>query len=68
MYYTKGSEKVGVFTVAKVKLNYKFNNPNTLEDTAEMLLKIFIEVNGHKIDEALKEIFDEANTIESHPV
>ncbi len=54
--------------MAKVKLNYKFNNPNTLEDTAEMLLKIFIEVNGHKIDEALKEIFDEANNTESHPV
>ena len=52
--------------MANVKLNYKFNNPNTVEDTAEMLLKLFIDVNGHKIDEALKKILDQANNTESH--
>lgn len=54
--------------MAKVKLNYKFNNPNTVEDTAEMLLKILIDINASKVDKALKEIFNEANTIESHPI
>lgn len=39
--------------MSKVILNYKFNNPNTVEDTAEMLLKLFIKTNSEKVERAI---------------
>ena len=40
--------------VAKVKIKYSFNNPNTAEDTACMLLDFFVMVNTLKVEEAIK--------------
>lgn len=39
--------------MGKIKLNYKFNNPNSAEDTAEMLLKLFIKTNSEKVEKAI---------------
>ena len=40
--------------MSKIKLNYKFNNPNSVDDTAEMLLKFFVEANKKKVEEAIQ--------------
>lgn len=40
--------------MAKITLKYKFNNPNSAEDTAEMLLKLFVDANKPKVEEAIK--------------
>ncbi len=37
------------------KLNYRFHNPNSAEDTAEFLCKILIEANAGKVERALQE-------------
>ena len=38
----------------ETKLTYSFFNPNTVEDTANYLLKLFVEVNQRKVDEAIR--------------
>lgn len=40
--------------MGKINLNYKFNNPNSAEDTAEMLLKLFVKANSEKVERAIK--------------
>jgi hypothetical protein len=35
-------------------LNYSFFNPNTVEDTADFLLRLFVEVNRPKVDAAIR--------------
>ena len=37
------------------KLNYRFHNPNSAEDTAEFLCKLLIEANAGKVERALQE-------------
>ncbi len=37
------------------KLNYRFHNPNSVEDTANYLFKILIESNAGKVERALQE-------------
>ena len=37
------------------KLNYRFHNPNSAEDTAEFLCKLLIEANIGKVERALEE-------------
>ena len=37
------------------KLNYRFHNPNSAEDTAEFLCKILIEANAGKVERAIEE-------------
>ncbi len=37
------------------KLNYRFHNPNSVEDTANYLCKILIEANAGKVERALQE-------------
>ena len=37
----------------KRKLNYRFHNPNTAEATADYILKILIEANKGKVDQAI---------------
>ena len=37
------------------KLNYRFHNPNSVEDTANYLFKILIEANAGKVERALQE-------------
>ena len=39
----------------KRKLNYRFHNPNSAEDTAEFLCKILIEANAGKVERAIEE-------------
>lgn len=34
-----------LFIVARKKINYRFHNPNTVETTADYILKVFMEVN-----------------------
>ena len=53
--------------MAKVTLNYKFNNPNSVEDTAEMLLKLFVEANKQKVEEAIKNNVSDTDEAMSHP-
>ena len=37
------------------KLNYRFHNPNSAEDTADFLCKLLIEANGSKVERAIEE-------------
>ena len=42
--------------MAKTKLNYRFHNPNSVEATADYILKVFIEVNAKKVDRVMQEV------------
>lgn len=42
-------------TAKKTKLKFRFHNPNTAEETAEYIAKIFIEVNQAKVERMLQE-------------
>ncbi len=44
----------GVCTMKKRKLNYRFHNPNTESVTAEHILKVFMEVNEKKVEDAIQ--------------
>lgn len=48
------NRKGGDFIVSKQELRFRFHNPNTVEDTADALLKLFVEVNKGKVDEAIR--------------
>ena len=37
------------------KLNYRFHNPNSAEDTANYLFKTLIEANTGKVERAMEE-------------
>lgn len=37
------------------KLNYRFHNLNTVEATADILLKVFIEANSEKVEKVIQE-------------
>ena len=37
------------------KLNYRFHNPNSAEDTADFLCKLLIEANTGKVKRAIEE-------------
>lgn len=54
--------------MSKITLNYKFNNPNSVEDTADMLMKLFIEVNKHKVEEVIKNAINDREKTAGHPV
>jgi len=45
--------------VAKRKLNYRFHNPNSVEATADYILKVFIEANEGKVEKAIQEAAEE---------
>lgn len=51
--YRKGGS---LFIVARKKLNYRFHNPNTVEATAEYILKVFMEVNEKKVERAMQKV------------
>ncbi len=38
----------------KRKLNYVIHNPNTIEETADFLLKLLIEANSEKVERAIE--------------
>ncbi len=42
--------------MVKCKLKYTFHNPNSVEKTAEVLVKLFVEANKPKVDEAVKSL------------
>ena len=37
------------------KLNYRFHNPNSAEDTADFLCKLLIEANAGKLERVIEE-------------
>lgn len=39
----------------RTKLNYRFHNPNSAEDTANFLCKLMVEVNTVKLERAIEE-------------
>lgn len=43
------------FRLKQRKLNYRFHNPNSAEDTANYLFKILIEANVGKVERAIEE-------------
>lgn len=45
--------------MARKKLKYRFHNPNSVEATADYILKVFIEVNGRKVDKILRETMNQ---------
>lgn len=45
----------------KGNLNYTFHNPNSTEDTIDLLLKVFIDANKHKVDEAIRNAANNAH-------
>lgn len=58
----------------KRKLNYRFHNPNTAAETADYILKVFMEVNAGKVEAAIREaagtcpeIHENPNCCEGHP-
>lgn len=60
------NRKAGDRTVGKIRLNYSFNNPNSVEDTAEMLLKLFIEANKPRVQKAIKTAVQNSEKTMSH--
>ena len=50
--------------MADKTLNYSFFNPNTVEDTADFLLKLFVEVNRPKVDAAIRRAAETAPELE----
>ncbi len=60
------NRKAGDRTVGKIRLNYSFNNPNSVEDTAEMLLKFFIEANKPRVEKAIKTAVQNSEKAMSH--
>ncbi len=49
------------FRLKERKLNYRFHNPNSAEDTADFLCKLLIEVNADKVERAIEEVAKEAD-------
>ena len=45
----------------KRKLNYRFHNPNSVEATANSILKILIDVNSEKIEKAIQAAADQVD-------
>lgn len=41
--------------IAKRKLNFRFHNPNTPEETAGYILRVLIEANRGKLEQAIQE-------------
>lgn len=51
--------------MADKTLNYSFFNPNTMEDTADFLLKLFVEVNRPKVDAAIRKAAETAPELDA---
>ena len=59
-------EKEVGFRLKERKLNYRFHNPNSAEDTADFLCKLLIEVNADKVEHAIEEAAKEAEIGRAH--
>lgn len=44
------------FRLKRTKLNYRFHNPNSAEDTADFLCKFLVEVNARKVERAIEDV------------
>ena len=42
--------------MSKRKLNYRFHNPNTVEETADILYKVFLKANEDKVERKIREV------------
>lgn len=51
----------GCFAVKKCKLKYRFHNPNSSEATADILLKVLIEANSQKVEDAIQEAAEQVH-------
>ena len=51
--------------MADKTLNYSFFNPNTVEDTADFLLRLFVEVNRPKVDAAIRRAAETAPELDA---
>ena len=60
------NRKAGDRTVEKIRPKYSFNNPNSVEDTAEILLKLFIEANKPRVEKAIKTAVQSSEKTMSH--
>ena len=60
------NRKAGDRTVGKIRPKYSFNNPNSVEDTAEILLKLFIEANKPRVEKAIKATVQSSEKTMSH--
>jgi hypothetical protein len=38
----------------RMKLDFRFHNPNTTEETIDYMLKILVDVNKRKVEEILR--------------
>lgn len=50
--------------MAKISVKYKFNNQNSAGDTADILIKLFVESNKPMVEEVIKNKLKELS--ESH--
>lgn len=51
----------------KIRLKCTIHDPNTIEDTASMLLKLLVEINKPKADEIIRTALNSAEEAMSHP-
>ena len=47
-----------IFSTKRRKLNYTIHNPNTVDDTARLLLDILVKANEKKVERKLQELAD----------
>lgn len=50
------------------KLNYRFHNPNSAADTAEYILRVFVEANMGKAEQAIQSAARQAQDNEQHEI
>lgn len=50
--------------MSKKKLNYRFHNPNPDSQTANYILKVFLESNRQKVENAVQQAAQEAQAEE----
>lgn len=43
------------------KLNYRFHNPNPADVTADYILKVFMEANEKKVEQAIQTAAEQLN-------
>ena len=53
-----GDPTVKTFLAKKRKLNYTIHNPNTVEETAKILLDVLVQANEKKVERKLQELVD----------
>lgn len=56
----------GQSAVQKRKLNYRFHNPNTVKETADYILKVFMEANMGKVERAIREAAERQDFESAH--